>query len=84
MVSGGSARQRSTHQEELLEHALARGRLVLVRRRSGDLLYHRHGHLTSITPMRDAPLDLWQDECATFERYHDDTPDNDDLPPRAA
>jgi len=79
MVFGGSARQRgkSTSEADLLEAALNRGRRVLVCKRSGDLLYQRHGHLTSITPMRDEPVDLWQDECATFERFHADTPDND-------
>jgi len=67
---------------DLLEHALDRGRRVLVCKRSGNLLYRRHGHLTSITPMREEPLDLWQDECATFERYFE--PTDDDPPPLRA
>ena len=85
MVFGGSARQRgkSTAAVDLLEHALARGRRVLVVRASGNAVYQRFGHLTSITPVREKPLDLWLDECATFERFHGDTPDNDEPPPRA-
>uniref|UniRef100_A0A6M3LJP1 Uncharacterized protein n=1 Tax=viral metagenome TaxID=1070528 RepID=A0A6M3LJP1_9ZZZZ len=72
---------KSTMQADLLEAALNRGRRVLVCKRSGDLLYQRHGHLTSITPVRDEPVDLWLDECAQFERYE---PQDDDPPPRAA
>lgn len=81
---GGISAGKSTMQADLLEQALDRGRRVLVCKRSGNLLYQRHGHLTSITPMREQALDLWQDELATFERYHGDTQDDEPPPPLAA
>lgn len=77
---------KSTMGVDLLEAALNRGRRVLVCKRSGDLLYQRHGHLTSITPVREQPVDLWLDECATFQRFDADAAQDDDPtpPPRAA
>lgn len=84
MVSELNVRRlgKSTREADLLEHALARGRRVLVVRASGNCVYQRHGHLTSITPMREQPADLWLDECATFERF--EPQDDDTPPPRAA
>ena len=75
---------KSTIEADLLEHALARGRRVLVVRASGNAVYQRFRHLTSITPVREMPPDLWLDECATIECCHFDTPDNDDHPPARA
>ena len=77
-----SSRGKSTFQRDMLELALARGRSVAVVRNSGTLVYRKHAHLTSITPLRERPLDLWLDEVHTFERIDATTGgDDDDLPP---